>query len=51
MTALTKASRNCKRQTYPLVRENVNMRTIIARVQLKKKMLVVSLKGLVVKTN
>jgi hypothetical protein len=44
-TALARASCNSKRQTHSLVREAVTS------VQLKKKMLVVGLKGLVAKTN
>jgi hypothetical protein len=46
MTALATANSKCKRQTHPLVSEDV-----AASVQLNKKMLVVVLKGLGAKTN
>jgi hypothetical protein len=37
MTELARPSRNCKRQTHPLVREVVNIETITASVQFEKK--------------
>jgi hypothetical protein len=37
MTGLARTSNNCKRQTYPLVRMDVNIRTIIPSVDLENK--------------
>jgi hypothetical protein len=51
MTALAKTSSNGKLYTPPLVRGDVCVRFMAARVQLRKKLLVVSLKGLVANTN
>jgi hypothetical protein len=48
MTALARASSNCKRQTHPLVREHVRENR---KCSFEKKILVVSLKGLVAKIN
>jgi hypothetical protein len=50
MIALTRASNNCKRQTHPLVREDVNM-DYENKYSVEKKMLVMILKRLVAKTN
>jgi hypothetical protein len=47
----TKAKHIHKRQTHLLVREDVNVRTTTAKVQLKRKYLVADLKGLDAKTN
>jgi hypothetical protein len=37
MTALARVSSICKRQNHPLIREDVNVRTITASVQLENK--------------
>jgi hypothetical protein len=37
MTALARTSSNCERQTNPLVREDIALRTITASVQLENK--------------
>jgi hypothetical protein len=50
MTALARTSSKCKLQTHALVREDVTLRTITPSANLKK-ILVVGLKGLGVKTN
>jgi hypothetical protein len=50
MTALANTSSNCKRQTHPLVGEDVN-KDYESKCSVKEKMPVVILKGLVVKTN
>jgi hypothetical protein len=50
MTALARASSNCKRQTYPFIREDVKDNNRKCSVG-NEKLLVVSLKGLFAKTN
>jgi hypothetical protein len=50
MTALARTSRNCKRHTHPLVREDVT-KDYHRKGSIGKKLQVVSLKGLVAKTN
>jgi hypothetical protein len=50
MTALAKAS-NCKLQTHPLVRERMLHKGYERKCSGEKELLVVSLKGLVAKTN
>jgi hypothetical protein len=50
MTALARASSNCKRQTHPLVREMLR-KDYKCKGSVEKKLLVVSLKGFVAKTN
>jgi hypothetical protein len=50
LTALARTSSNCKRQTHPLVREDITQGLELQVFIWKIKLLVVSLKGLVAKT-
>jgi hypothetical protein len=51
MTAPARTSRNCKRHTHPLVREDLTLGLYPQVFSWKIKLLVVGLKGLVAKTN
>jgi hypothetical protein len=51
MTALARTSSNCKGQTHPLVREDVKKEGYNRKCSVKRKMLDVTLKGLVANTN
>jgi hypothetical protein len=50
MTALVRTSSNCKRQTHTLIREDVR-KDYNRKGSVEKRMLAVSLKGFVAKTN